>query len=110
MPWQPSPGDDSLENMMPSLDLPAADREVEIRSPEVRDKEYMPRRIRLREQDFEEFGRTAGCKGYLANMRGAAYAIHSDACRARMQTGMQATDEGRRRTRERIYVHNRGHP
>ena len=47
--------------MMPSLDLRAADPEVEIRRPEARDKEYMSRRIYLRDKDFEEIGRTAGC-------------------------------------------------
>ena len=71
-----------------------ADPEVEIRRPEVREKEYVPRRIHLREKDFEEFGRTVGCKGCLAKMRGVVHAIHSDACRARMQKEMQVTDEG----------------
>ena len=47
--------------MMPSLDLRAADPEVEIRRPEARDKECTPWRIYLREKEFEEFGRTAGC-------------------------------------------------
>ena len=108
VPWQPAPGDDVVENTMPSLELPVADPEVEIRRPEVREKEYVPRRIYLREKDFEEFGRTVGCKGCLAKMRGAVHAIHSDACRARMQREMQ--DEGRRRVREaseRIEVHCR---
>ena len=85
---------------MPSLDLPVADPEVEIQRPEVREKEYVPRRIYLREKDFEEFGRTVGCKGCLAKMSGAVHAIHSDACRARMQKEMQATDEGRRSARQ----------
>ena len=55
-------------------------------------------------------GKTVGCKGCLAKMRGAVHAIHSDACRARMQKEMQATDEGRRRVRkasERVEVHRR---
>ena len=68
------------------------------------EKEYVPRRIYLRKKEFEEFGRTVGCKGCLAKMRGAVHAIHSDACRARMQK------KGRRRVREasaRIEVHCR---
>ena len=55
-------------------------------------------------------GRTVGCKGCLAKMRGAVHAIHSDGCRARMQKEMRATDEGRRRVQEaseRIEVHCR---
>ena len=110
VPWQPAPGDDNVENTMPSLDLPVADPEVEIRRPEVREKECVPRRMYLREKNLEEFGRTVGCKGCLAKMRGAVHAIHSDACRARMQKEMQATDEGRRRVQEaseRIEVHCR---
>ena len=110
MPWQPAPGDDNVENTMPSLDLPVADPDVEIWRPEVREKEYVPSRIYFMEKDFEEIGRTVGCKGCLAKMRGAVQAIHSDACRARMQKEMQATDEGRRRVREAsvwIVVHCR---
>ena len=55
MPWQPAPGDDNDENTMPSLDLPVADPEVEIQRAEVREKEYVPRRIHLRKKDFEEW-------------------------------------------------------
>ena len=89
VPWQPAPGDDNVENTMPSLDLPVADLEVEIWRPEVREKEYVPSRIYLMEKDFEEIGRTVGCKGCLAKMRGAVHAIHSNACRARMQKEMR---------------------
>ena len=78
-PWQPAPSDHIVKNTMPSLDLPVADPEVEIQRPQVREKEYVPRRIYPREKDFEEFGRTVGCKGCLAKMRGAVHAIHSDA-------------------------------
>ena len=95
---------------MQSLDLPVVDPEVENRRPEVREKEYVPRRICIEEKDFEEFGKTVGCKGCLPKMRGAVHAIHSDVCRARMQKEMQATDEGRRRVRkasERVEVHRR---
>ena len=50
VPWQPAPGDDIVDYTMPSLDLPVADLEVEIRRPEVREKEYVPTRIYLRER------------------------------------------------------------
>ena len=80
VPWQPAPGDDIVENTMPRLDLPVADPEVEIRRPEVREKEYVPRRIYLREKDFEEFGRTVGCKGRLAKMRGPRDPLRCMSC------------------------------
>ena len=64
----------------------------------------MPRRISFR-------GKELLCaRDCLAKMHGAAFAIHSDAFRARTQKEMQATDEGRHRVREargRIDVHNR---
>ena len=56
--------------------------------------------IHLRKKDFEVFGRTVGCKGYLAKMRGALHAILSEAFRTRMPKEMQATEDGRRITRE----------
>ena len=104
VPRQPALGDDLLENIMPDLDLPSG--------PTQRSRvggQRCERRSTCRggftsgRRDFEEFG-----KGCLAKVRGAAKAIHSDACLclAPMHKEMQAADEGRH-ARQLRDVHNR---
>ena len=54
LPCKPNPSDDLGGDVMPAIDMPMAEREVEIRRPEYCEGEIVPRRLHLRTQDFEE--------------------------------------------------------
>ena len=55
----------------------------------MRGREFVPRRVYLRNADYEKHGHTQGCKGciWVQNQIGTRYP-HSDACRARLEKAM----------------------
>ena len=75
LPWKPNPNDDLGGEVMPAIDMPMAELEVEIRRPEQCEGEIVPRRQYLRTRDFEEHGATRGCKGCIAMVRGAGESL-----------------------------------
>ena len=99
LPWKPNPSDDLGGEVMPAIDMPMAEPEVEIRRPEYCEGEIVPRRLYLRTRDFKEHGGTRGCKGCIAMARGGKGVPHTEACRKRMTEAIAETDEGRERAK-----------
>ena len=99
LPWKPNPSDDLGGEVMPAIDMPMAEPEVEIRRPEYCEGEIVPRRLYLRTRDFKEHGATKGCKGCIAMARGGKGVPHTEACRKRMTEAIAETDEGRERAK-----------
>ena len=65
LPWKPNPSDDLGEEVIPAIDMPMVEPEVEIRRPEYCEGEIVSRRLYLRTRDFKEHGATRGCKGCM---------------------------------------------
>ena len=99
LPWKPNPSDDLGGEVMPAIDMPMAELEVEIRRLECCEGEIVPRRLDLRTRDFKEHGATRGCKGCIAMARGGKGVTHTEACRQRMTEAIAETDEGRVRAK-----------
>lgn len=57
------------------------------------------RRMRLRREDYEEYGYTTGCPGCRALLRGVAPQTHSEPCRRRMEDILKNSEIGQRRKR-----------
>ena len=102
LPWKPNPSDDLGGEVMPAIDMPMAEPEVEIRRPEYCEGEIVPRRLYLRTRDFKEHGATRGCKVCIAMARGSKGVPHTEACRKRMTEAIAETDEGRERAKATI--------
>ena len=66
----------------------------------------MPRRTRLRQEDFKEYGYTVGCPGCESiQLESNVRRGHNDECRARMEEELSNTDRGKEimgRTKDRI--------
>ena len=103
-PWRPSPDDNgaSDEGVMPEIIVRMEDQEaMKIHRPEIKEDEYVPRRVYLRSKEFEMHGFTPGCSGCTAMMKGDRRSIHhSEECRARLQMEMGKTEAGKRRIEE----------
>ena len=52
----------------------------------------MPRRIKIRQEDLEEYGYTSGCNGRKAKVYNREARPHSDACRQRIQKLLQGSE------------------
>ena len=97
MPWKPSVEDDEGETVMPNLDMPMREPDVEIKRPEVREEEVMPRRLYIKGNDVERFGASERCKGCVAVLRGNAGVAHTEACRKRLTEEILKSEGGRAR-------------
>ena len=66
--------------------------------PEHVGRTYIPRRTRLKPDDFDKFDYTEDCRGceFLQTGIGGRQ-NHSDACRARIETELDKSEEGRER-------------
>ena len=54
-------------------------------------------RLRLKKEDFLVHGFTEGCPGCQAIIVGTTARGHSEACRSRMESALDKTDDGRQR-------------
>ena len=54
-------------------------------------------RLRLKKEDFLVHGFTEGCPGFQAIVAGTTASGHSEACRSRMESALDKTDDGRQR-------------
>ena len=87
---------------MPAMDIPRVavpmrDPDVEIRRPDVREDELIPRRLYIKTKDIEKFGATERCKGCVAILRGGQRVAHSEACRKRLTEAIAESEEGQAR-------------
>lgn len=78
-----------------ALPVPIADKVEPLSDPQP----YLPRpvRVRIRRQDFEEHGFSAGCLGCRAMRASADPRPHTEACRRRMEAAIASTAEGKLR-------------
>ena len=102
VPWRPSPGDDEGSAILPAMYVPEVEfnmrePDVEIRRPDVKEEELMPRRLYIKAKDVENFGATDRCKGCTAIIRGGPRVAHSEACRKRLTEAIAESDEGKER-------------
>jgi hypothetical protein len=97
MPWKTSPEDDAGEMVMPAIEIPMEIEEPDMKRPELDDKEAVPRRLYIRTQDVESHGVCPGCKGCIAQLRGARGIPHTEACRKRLTEILAKSSEGRSR-------------
>ena len=68
--------------------------------------DYTRRRFRIRKEDLEKFGYTAGCPGCRAANRGTTAANHSEECRKRLAEELgEIGDERLVREKERLFEH-----
>ena len=71
--------------------------------------DYTRRRFRIRKDDLEKFGYTAGCPGCRAVNRGATAANHSEECRSRVAEELEKVgDERLARETERLFEYLEG--
>ena len=110
-PWRLTPGDVqnepgevptvvASEPFVPEDELPP-------RLPREREAEVAPRRVYIRRNvELRKYGFTQGCRGCMAAETGHAPENHSEACRGRIESAMEADDverarvEANRRARE----------
>ena len=58
----------------------------------------VPRRARLKPEDFEKFGYTVGCPGCdQLQIGGSARIIHNEVCRDRIEAELMKTESGKDR-------------
>ena len=68
--------------------------------------DYTRRRCRIRKEDLEKFGYTAGCPGCRAANRGTTAVNHSEECRKRLAEELEKVgDERLVRETERLFEH-----
>ncbi len=84
-PWNREPAAEGELRVLPPLAAPAAAAAAEV--PEVREPEYNPRRIFIKQADLERFGFTAQCRRcqLMRAERKAQGIKHSDECRLRVE-------------------------
>ncbi len=82
VPWEPYPGAKGGFEMRSKVRLPVERAEF---SETVKGKsDYTRRRFRIRKDEMEKFGYTAGCPGCRAVNRGTSAMNHSEECRKRI--------------------------
>ena len=57
--------------------------------------DYTRRRFRIRKEDFEKFGYTAGCPGCRAANRGTIATNHSEECKQRLAEELEKVGDER---------------
>jgi hypothetical protein len=84
-PWDREPSAEGELRVLPPLAPPAA--AAAAKEPEVREQEYNPRRVFIKQTDLERFGFTEQCRRCQLMRRGAkAQGVkHSDECRLRVE-------------------------
>ena len=97
VPWRTSP--DLGEVVMPAMSMPMLS-EDKIDRPVVQECEYVPRCLYIKKTDIETHGMTAGCRVYVATMRGTEGAMHSEESRKRITEEGNQTEDGRDRVRQ----------
>ena len=102
VPWRPAAGDDKGAAILPAMDVPRVEvpmREPdgEIRRPDIREDELIPRRLYIKTKGVEKFGETERCKGCVAILRGGQRVTHSEACRKQLTEAIAESEEGQAR-------------
>ena len=110
-PWRLTPGDVQNEPgevpAMVASEPVVPEDELPPRLPREREAEVAPRRVYIRRNvELRKYGFTQGCRGCMAAETGNAPENHSEACRRRIESAMEADDverarvEANRRARE----------
>ena len=82
VPWEPYPGAKGGFELRSKVRLPAEQADV---TETVKGKSHFTRRrFRIRKEDLEKFGYTAGCPGCRAVSRGTTAMNHTEECRKRI--------------------------
>ena len=100
VPWKPIPSLPSASEpaiSIPELEEQCLGRRVQeqgVAAP----KEYIPRKVCLRQSDFAKYGHTPGCRGCESIITKAQDRVnHNDECKARIIEEMAKDDEGKAR-------------
>ena len=98
--WEPYPGMKGGFELKSKVRLPADSEEFTKTAKG--DDDCVPRRLRIRKEDLERFGYTAGCPGCRAANRGTTAVNHTEDCRRRIVTELEKIgDERIERERKR---------
>jgi hypothetical protein len=102
VPWEPYPGAKGGFELRSTVRLPAEGAEF---TETVKGKsDYTRRSFRMRREDLEKYGYTAGCPGYRAVNRGTTSANRSEECRKRLAEKLEKVgDERLVRETERMF-------
>ena len=102
VPWEPYPGAKGGFELRSKVRLPAERAEF---TETVKGKsDYTRRRFRIRKEDLEQFGYTAGCPGCRAANRGTTAVNHAEECGKRLAEELEEVwDERLVRETERLF-------
>ena len=93
VPWEPYPGAKGGCELRSKVRLPIERAEF---TETVKGKsDYTRRRFRIRKDDLQKFGYTAGCPVCRAVNRGATAANHSEECRSRIAEELEKVGDVR---------------
>ena len=95
LPWKPMPGDDTVDDVMPMVQIHIQDDGIPIERPRCRDEHALPRRVYIQRRDVEQHGGTQGCPGCRAILTGKPAVNHSEPCRTRLEGKMRETRHGK---------------
>ena len=104
LPWRPVPGDPSVEEVPVTshLDAPAVVPEAQL--PSIPVSQASPHSFHIRkDRELAIHGYTDGCSGCRAARLGMTPQAHSLACRARIESELAKTEQGRQRLQEHYW-------